>query len=527
VADSGTDGADIAGSQLDVGLTKDRQRSGELTLTDDNRYYSRTSGVSNFSYYSTAFIVIDAISIVPPVAPVQSDPSGITDDAITWNWADVEGETGYRVYDADTDIQVSPDLDADTTSWEETGLDPNTTYNRYITAFNASGESDPSNTESALTCPDVPTGLAHTANTASSITWDWDDVIGATGYKIYRVSDDAEIGDVATSTWLQSTLSPNTQYSVYVKAYNGSGTGTKSDNASVYTSAALPVIAAFSGITPTAIQANWTANSNPGTTNYYCENTTNSDNSGWVTDLFFNNTGLTAETSYTYRVKAKNGDGDETAWVALGSATTTETPIGRIKFYADDVAYIYEKNDHDNFTAWIAVQIKVAQEFGVMFRITDKDNAYRLLADDDTISLQVGVAGVWTDLDTASIDSSAADYYYFKIVTFGSHIYVYIGTDPDNLTIFCYASDETYTTGKLGVFASIAYLDYLYIKDEYYRYYQALGSNLIYNAKEYWVEDPALNYNIESDVLDLNISESAGAASTAQIKLSNDIGQYI
>jgi hypothetical protein len=613
--DQGTNGSNVADSGINFNsTTKAISRTGELTLTDDNRYYLQTALSTAQKYFSWGLLVIACEQqSEAPEAPVQSDPTDITDDSITWNWADVANETGYRVYDADTDIQVSPDLAADVTTWKEEGLDPGTTYNRYVTAFSAGGESLPSNEKSALTIPaaptpaastgitddiinwnwdnvtgetgyrmydadtdiqigadiaadtttveesgldpgttynryftafnangesahsttkstpttpDIPTGLTHTANTASSITWDWDDVVGATGYKIYRVSDDAEIGDVVTSTWLQQTLSPNTQYSVYVKAYNGSGTGTKSANVSVYTSAALPVLAAFSGITPTVIQANWTANSNPGTTNYYCENTTNSDNSGWVTDLFFNNTGLTAETTYTYRVKAKNGDGDETAWVALGSETTLETPIGRIKFYADDVAYVYEKNDHDNFTAWIALQTKVAQEFGVMFRITDKDNAYRLLADNDTVSLQVGVAGVWTDLDTADFDSSGADYYYFKIVTFSDHLYCYIGTDPDNLTIFCYAEDSTYTDGKLGVFAHIAYLDYLYIKDEYYRYYQAIGSNLIYNAKEYWIEDPLQNYNIESDVLDLSISESAGAASTAQIKLSNDIGQY-
>lgn len=46
---------------------------------------------------------------------------------------------------------------------------------------------------------------------------------------------------------------------------------------------------------------------------YFFENTTNNDNSGWVANPVWNNTGLAAG-SYSYRVKARDESGNETAW---------------------------------------------------------------------------------------------------------------------------------------------------------------------------------------------------------------------
>jgi len=63
-------------------------------------------------------------------------------------------------------------------------------------------------------------------------------------------------------------------------------------------------------------------NGNPSDTRYFCENTTAGMNSGWTTDAFWDNTGLSPSTSYTYRVKARNANGVETAWVNLGTQST-------------------------------------------------------------------------------------------------------------------------------------------------------------------------------------------------------------
>ena len=83
-----------------------------------------------------------------------------------------------------------------------------------------------------------------------------------------------------------------------------------------------PGAAAFTEVTPTSIRANWTAACNPAGTEYLCENTTAGAHSGWTTATNWNSSGLMVGAAYSFRVKARNGDGVETAWRSLGSAST-------------------------------------------------------------------------------------------------------------------------------------------------------------------------------------------------------------
>jgi autotransporter-associated beta strand protein len=59
---------------------------------------------------------------------------------------------------------------------------------------------------------------------------------------------------------------------------------------------------------------------------YYFENVDTGDFRTWSTSLVWTNTGLLADTTYGYRVKARDGVGNETAWSAVAYATT-EPPI--------------------------------------------------------------------------------------------------------------------------------------------------------------------------------------------------------
>jgi len=89
-----------------------------------------------------------------------------------------------------------------------------------------------------------------------------------------------------------------------------------------HTLAEIPGTAAFSDISQTSIRANWTANVNPAGTEYYCENETAGTNSSWTTETTWESTGLGPDTSYCFRVRARNGDGVETDWTSLGCAAT-------------------------------------------------------------------------------------------------------------------------------------------------------------------------------------------------------------
>jgi hypothetical protein len=124
--------------------------------------------------------------------------------------------------------------------------------------------------------------------------------------------------------WTCSNLTPNYDCSFHIKARNGDGDET-GYYASIwkYTLANKPGVSSFSNITTNSIQANWTSNGNYYDTDYYCENITTGQNSGWINNTYgWNNTGLTSATNYSFRAKARNNEGIETEWIDLGSEIT-------------------------------------------------------------------------------------------------------------------------------------------------------------------------------------------------------------
>jgi len=171
--------------------------------------------------------------------------------------------------------------------------------------------------------PSSPEAFLGTAESTSSIRWSWSNVANEDGYYLH---DAAHVVKGSTGVNVISTvetgLSANTQYTRHVNAYNSNGSAESSDY-SRYTWANAPAVSAFSNITPKSIRAVWTANGNPAGTQYQCENSTNNTTSEWTTASSWDSTGLSPNTNYTFRVKARNGDQVETSWVSLGSASTT------------------------------------------------------------------------------------------------------------------------------------------------------------------------------------------------------------
>ncbi|RLC05610.1 MAG: hypothetical protein DRH34_02020 [Deltaproteobacteria bacterium] len=126
--------------------------------------------------------------------------------------------------------------------------------------------------------------------------------------------------------WTNIGLKVNTAYTFYAVARNGDGNSTpESPESSRYTLANTPGATAFSDITATSIRANWGGNGNPAGTMYYCQNITAGTASDWISNTYWNSTGLDPETTYVLRVIARNGNGIGTAWTNLGSETTLPT----------------------------------------------------------------------------------------------------------------------------------------------------------------------------------------------------------
>jgi len=119
---------------------------------------------------------------------------------------------------------------------------------------------------------------------------------------------------------LISGLYPNYNYLVKTRSRNSV---LEADDrygyaASTYTLANTPIAAAFSNLAPNVIRANWNANQNSPFTEYYAENLTKYTDSGWSTNLFWQELGLAANTSFYYQVRARNFDTVQTSTETLG-----------------------------------------------------------------------------------------------------------------------------------------------------------------------------------------------------------------
>jgi hypothetical protein len=140
----------------------------------------------------------------------------------------------------------------------------------------------------------------------------------------------ADAGWQSSASYTNAGLQPNHQYGYQVKARDSAPIPNETFPSTPivyrYTLANAPLTASFADVTQNCIRANWTVNENRSGTEYWSENTTNSTNSGWTTNLYWDSCGLTCDTSYGFRVKARNGDEIETGWTSLGPQITQACP---------------------------------------------------------------------------------------------------------------------------------------------------------------------------------------------------------
>ncbi len=176
----------------------------------------------------------------------------------------------------------------------------------------------------AQAAPATPTGLAATAQSSSSVGLSWNPSAGATSYLVQRGT--TTIATVASTSHVDTGLSADTTYSYRVIATNSNGSSAPSSSVAVTTPAApapppAPGAPQLSAVSSTSVQLGWTAVS--GATEYEVRRdgqavTTTSSTS-------YLDTGLSPETSYSYRLVATNGSGSSQPGPAA-SVTTPAAP---------------------------------------------------------------------------------------------------------------------------------------------------------------------------------------------------------
>jgi subtilisin len=221
--------------------------AGNYNWTDDSGDGIQESllDVSNTTIFNPA--LVPGMGGAPPAAPANLAATAISSSQINLTWADSDAtEQGFKIercsgVDCTSFTQIAT-VGANVTGYSNSGLAASTSYSYRVRAYNAAGDSDYSNTASAVTqaapaLPAAPTNLVATAVSKSQINLTWiDNATNEDGFRIERCKGStctnfAQIATVGANVtgYSNTKLTANTTYRYRIYAYNASGNSSYSN----------------------------------------------------------------------------------------------------------------------------------------------------------------------------------------------------------------------------------------------------------------------------------------------------------
>jgi C1A family cysteine protease/predicted secreted protein len=219
----------------------------------ENGYMRIAYGKYSVGYAASYVEYSGSVPPAPPAAPTNLAATAVSYSQINLSWTDnASNETGFKIESCDgldcSDFAQIATVGANVTSYANTGLTASTSYSYRVRAYNTAGDSDYSNTATAVTqaapaLPAAPSGLTATAISRSQINLTWiDNATNETGFKIERCkgSTCSNFGQIATvganvTTYSSTGLSQSSTYRYRVRAYNAAGNSAYSNIAAATT----------------------------------------------------------------------------------------------------------------------------------------------------------------------------------------------------------------------------------------------------------------------------------------------------
>jgi len=179
-----------------------------------------------------------------PSVPTELTASTIGETNVSLSWTkstDDKGVAGYYVFRDGKQVGQSA-----TTSFTDAGLTADTEYSYTVKAFDRAGnvseeskalvvktlEKAPVDTEA----PSIPLDLKASTIGEKNVSLSWTrstDNVAVAGYYVFR--DGKQVGQSATTSFADAGLTPNTEYSYTVKAFDAAGNVSEESKALVVT----------------------------------------------------------------------------------------------------------------------------------------------------------------------------------------------------------------------------------------------------------------------------------------------------
>lgn len=279
-----------------------------------------------------------------PAAPTNLSASAVSSSQIKLTWTastDNVGATSYNVYRNGTKVASTTG-----TSYSDSGLTANTTYSYYVEALDAAGNvSKPSANATTTTqvaqdttAPSKPTGLTATAKSPTQVDLSWTASTDNTGVASYLVlRDNAVIATTSATSYSDMTAVANTSYTYAIEAKDAAGNisaistsiTVKTPNPPDTTAPTTPTGLLATAVNENQVNLTWapsTDNISVAGYNIYRDGIKIATS----TSTSFGDGTVAADTSYTYKVSAYDGQGNvsvQSPGVTVKTpATTTPTP---------------------------------------------------------------------------------------------------------------------------------------------------------------------------------------------------------
>jgi dienelactone hydrolase len=220
-------------------------RSSDNTVLSSVQNYNAVAGTIKAKYeeqygcgsnYSPDFIVVNANGLPKPDPATTLVASPNTQTSLLLTWVNplnpASNETGFEIYRGTNPggpYQYTGITIADTASYTDTALLPNTSYYYIVRAVNNTGAAAKSNEASCKTLidntpPVAPTNVRYTGSTVNSVSLAWNsskDNISVRRYDIYI--NNVKYYSTTDSTFTANNLDSLKWYAFTIKGVDGSG----------------------------------------------------------------------------------------------------------------------------------------------------------------------------------------------------------------------------------------------------------------------------------------------------------------